>query len=263
MHPIGRKTISYLLAIKISILLSFQSSFATQVITPQTIKSEEIIQKTTPLLKEQFRKKKLVYGAPIFIRIFKESLELELWVKNGRKFKLFKTYYICDLSGSLGPKIREGDRQAPEGFYRVGPDQLNPWSNHHLSFNLGFPNEYDLAYQRTGSGLMVHGKCNSRGCFAMTNFRIEEIYTIADNAILHGQESFPVHIFPFRMTRQNLKKHPGKWSSFWKNLKEGYDFFEKTSIPPYTSVENCRYKFTSIPPLIISTDFPEEQVCIE
>ena len=236
---------------------------ATQFITPQTTKSEDIIKKTTPLIKAQLLEKNLLYGSPIFIRIFKKSLELELWVKNGEKFKLFKTYYICDLSGSLGPKIKEGDRQAPEGFYSVGPDQLNPWSNHHLSFNLGFPNEYDAAYQRTGSGLMVHGKCNSLGCFAMTNYRIEEIYTIADSAILHGQGSFPVHIFPFRMTRQNLVKHPGKWSSFWKNLKEGYDLFEKNSIPPYTSVENCRYKFTFIPPLITSTDFPEAQVCIE
>ena len=232
-------------------------------ITPGTAKSEEIIQKTAPKLKEQFDKKRLIYGAPIFIRIFKKSHELELWVKNAGKFHLFKTYLICDLSGTLGPKVKEGDRQAPEGFYSVAADQLNPRSKHHLSFNLGFPNDYDLAYQRTGSGLMVHGKCNSLGCFAMTNFRIEEIYTIADSALLHGQESFPVHIFPFRMTEDNLNKHSGRWTPFWNNLKEGYDFFQKFSVPPHISVENCRYTFSHEP---YQAEIPEpqyQQICLE
>ncbi len=238
-------------------------SIATQFITPGNIKSEEIIQKIAPEIKVQFDKKRLTYGAPIFIRIFKKSHELELWVKNGEKFKLFKTYLICDLSGTLGPKVTEGDRQAPEGFYRVAPDQLNPWSKHHLSFNLGFPNDYDLAYQRTGSGLMVHGKCNSLGCFAMTNFRIEEIYTIADSALLHGQGSFPVHIFPFRMTENNLKKHSGKWTPFWKNIKQGYDFFQNFSIPPHISVKNCRYTFSHKAYQTVITESPNEQICLD
>ena len=253
----------------LSLILPFALSFsprdciATQFITPWNIKSEEIIQKIAPGIKEQFDKKRLTYGAPIFIRIFKKSHELELWVKNGEKFHLFKSYFICDLSGKLGPKVKEGDRQAPEGFYSVAPDQLNPWSKHHLSFNLGFPNDYDLAYQRTGSGLMVHGKCNSLGCFAMTNFRIEEIYTIADSALLHGQGSFPVHIFPFRMTENNLKKHSGRWSPFWKNLKEGYDFFQKFAIPPYISVENCRYTFSHKAYQTAISELPNQQICLD
>ena len=163
----------------------------------------------------------------------------------------------------LGPKIKKGDRQAPEGFYSVAPDQLNPWSKHHLSFNLGYPNDYDLAYQRTGSELMVHGKCNSVGCFAMTDFRIEEIYTIADSALLHGQGSFPVHIFPFRMTEQNLRNHHGKWISFWKNLKEGYDFFQKTSIPPHIVVKNCRYTFSLESYQTAALERVYEQVCVD
>jgi len=227
------------------------------------MKSEEIIQRITPKVIAQFIEKDLTYGAPIFIRIFKKSFELELWVKNGEKFKLFKKYFICDLSGTLGPKVREGDRQAPEGFYSVAPDQLNPWSKHHLSFNLGYPNEYDIAYQRTGSGLMVHGKCNSIGCFAMSNFRIEEIYTIADIALLHGQESFPVHIFPFRMTEQNLQKHQGKWTPFWRNLKEGYDFFLKNSIPPHILIKNCRYAFSSERFQTAAMEIATEQVCAD
>ncbi len=229
---------------------------------PRNIKSEEIIRRITPKVIAQFIKKDLTYGAPIFIRIFKESFELELWVKNGEKFKLFKKYFICDLSGTLGPKIREGDQQAPEGFYSVAHDQLNPWSQHHLSFNLGYPNKYDLAYRRTGSSLMVHGECNSIGCFAMSNFRIEEIYTIADIALLHGQGSFPVHIFPFRMTEQNLQKHQGKWTLFWRNLKEGYDFFQKTSIPPHIMVENCRYTFSFESYQTMVAKIPNEQICI-
>jgi len=236
---------------------------ATQFFTPGTLKSEEIIRKITPQIKAQFYKKKLTFGSPIFIRIFKESLELELWDKNGEKFKLFKTYYICDFSGTLGPKVKKGDLQAPEGFYNVAPDQLNPWSKHHLSFNLGYPNEYDLAYQRTGSELMVHGKCNSAGCFAMTDFRIEEIYTIADSALLHGQGSFPVHIFPFRMTAQNLRNHHGKWISFWKNLKEGYDFFQKRSIPPHIVVKNCRYTFSLESYQTAALERVYEQICVD
>ena len=238
-------------------------AMAPQFEFPKNMKSEEIIRKTTPKIIAQFIKKELTYGAPIFIRIFKESFELELWVKNKTQFKLFKTYYICDLSGTLGPKTREGDRQAPEGFYSVAPDQLNPWSKHHLSFNLGYPNDYDLAYRRTGSGLMVHGKCNSVGCFAMSNFRIEEIYTLADIALLHGQNSFPVHIFPFRMTEKNLKKHHGKWNPFWRNLKEGYDLFQKTSVPPHVAIKNCRYTFSQKPYQPTAPEVQDVQVCLE
>ena len=251
------------LLLPFALSFSFRDCIATQFITPWNIKSEEIIQKIAPGIKEQFDKKRLTYGAPIFIRIFKKSHELELWVKNGEKFHLFKSYFICDLSGKLGPKVKEGDRQAPEGFYSVAPDQLNPWSKHHLSFNLGFPNDYDLAYQRTGSGLMVHGKCNSLGCFAMTNFRIEEIYTIADSALLHGQGAFPVHIFPFRMTENNLKKHSGRWSPFWKNLKEGYDFFQKFAIPPHITVENCRYTFSHNAYQSAISELPNQQICLD
>jgi murein L,D-transpeptidase YafK len=211
---------------------------------PTSEVSQEVVARMTPEIAEAMRRKALTLGAPIFIRIFKESSQLEVWVLRGNRFELFKTYSICDFSGFLGPKEKEGDKQSPEGFYRVGPAQLNPRSNFHLAFNLGYPNEYDRMYNRTGGKLMVHGRCSSTGCFAMTDYRIEEIYTIAETALANGQESFAVHIFPFRMTKENMHRHRhSRWMPFWRNLKEGYDSFERTSAPPEVSVAADRYIF--------------------
>ncbi len=176
----------------------------------------------------------LQFGAPVFIRIFKYENVLEAWVKdkNAEQYRLYKTYPICNYSGALGPKIAEGDKQAPEGFYMVTADQLNPWSNHQLSFNLGFPNEYDAALGRTGSALMVHGGCSSVGCYAMTDPVVEDIYLMVEASIESGN-NVPVHIFPFRMTVPAMIKHQyDPWYAYWYNLKQGYDAFELTKIPP-------------------------------
>lgn len=109
-------------------------------------------------------------ASPMLVRIFKESSELEVWKPDAAgEYRLFKTYAICKWSGELGPKIREGDYQAPEGFYSVTPGMMNPQSKYYLSFNTGFPNKYDRAYGRTGTNLMVHGDCKSVGCYAMTD----------------------------------------------------------------------------------------------
>lgn len=185
-------------------------------------------------------------GASIFIRIFKLSRELEVWVEAGERFQRFKTYPICAYSGDLGPKLRIGDLQSPEGFYVVTPERMNPTSRFHLSFNLGFPNSYDRARGRTGRFLMVHGDCVSIGCYAMTNVGIEEIYTLADAALRNGQPLFKVHVFPFRMTHDNLSAHDTpKWTAFWANLKEGYDWFERTGRPPNVGVAEGRYGFSA------------------
>ena len=190
------------------------------------------------------RAKGLRWGAPVFIRIFKEEKELELWVDDGKVFKHFKTWPICKYSGKLGPKLKEGDQQAPEGFYFVPRSRMNPRSRFHLSFNLGYPNTYDRAHKRTGSALMVHGNCVSIGCYAMTNARIEEIYTLCDAALKGGQRFFRVHIFPFRMTEANMKRHAqSKWIEEWYNLKQGYDWFEKSKRPPNVTVSVRRYLF--------------------
>jgi len=211
---------------------------------PSSARSRKAIGRVTPSLKQALREKGLSFGSPIFIRIFKDEGELEVWVRDSRTFKLFKKYSICYFSGSLGPKTRRGDLQSPEGFYYVRPSQLNPYSQFHLSFNIGYPNAYEIAHGWTGGSLMVHGDCVSIGCYAMTDRVIEEIYTLADAAFRNGQPFFRVHIFPFRMTSENMGMHSSsRWYNFWKNLKEGYDLFEHEKRPPDVNVRNKRYHF--------------------
>ena len=211
---------------------------------PRADRSEAAAKRVRPSLEPALRAKGLRWGAPVFIRIFKEEKELELWVDDGKVFKHFKTWPICKYSGKLGPKLKEGDQQAPEGFYFVPRSRMNPRSRFHLSFNLGYPNTYDRAHKRTGSALMVHGNCVSIGCYAMTNARIEEIYSLCDAALKGGQRFFRVHSFPFRMTEANMKRHAqSKWIEEWYNLKHGYDWFEKSKRPPNVTVSTRRYLF--------------------
>lgn len=184
-------------------------------------------------------------GAPIYVRIFKLEAEMELWMQgeDGR-FKLFRTYNICNWSGDIGPKVVEGDRQSPEGYYLVSSRQLNPASKYYLSFNIGFPNAYDRAHGRTGSALMVHGGCLSQGCYAITDENVQELYSFARDAFNAGQPHFALHAYPFRMTQENMMLHKdSEWRGFWVNLKQGYDIFEKSKIPPVAGVSNGRYVF--------------------
>jgi murein L,D-transpeptidase YafK len=182
-------------------------------------------------------------SAPMFVRIFKEESELEVWkARDDGRFYHFKTYPICNWSGELGPKVEYGDRQAPEGFYQVNADQLNPNSQYYLAFNLGYPNAYDRSLKRTGNSLMVHGKCKSAGCYAMTDALIEEIYGLARESLKGGQQSFEVHAFPFRMTEANLARYRTNPNyKFWRTLKQGYEFFEKYRLPPQIAVCERRY----------------------
>lgn len=181
-------------------------------------------------------------GDPVFIRIFKEESLLEVWIRSGREYQHLKDYYICAYSGSLGPKLQEGDGQSPEGFYRVKKHQLNPNSTYHLSFNLGFPNAYDRAHGRTGSYLMIHGSCVSDGCYAMTDEKIEEIYALVEGALQNGQHDVQVHAFPFRMTDENMALYAdSQWYEFWTNLQEGYAYFELEKLPPHIQVEEKQY----------------------
>jgi len=223
------------------ILLIFSSALLAQV--PESTRSKNAINRVKPTLEEELKAKRLKYGSPIFIRIFKQSKELEVWIKKGDSFEWFRNYRICTYGfEGLGPKEKQGDGKAPEGFYTVTSKGLNPVSNFHLSFNLGYPNEYDKVHKRTGSALMVHGRCVSIGCYAMSDAGIEEIYALADGAFRSGQQSFKVHIFPFQMSDENMKKYrESGFIEFWKNLKEGYDYFEKKHIPPYIIVKNKRY----------------------
>jgi murein L,D-transpeptidase YafK len=188
-------------------------------------------------------KKGMDTAKPIFVRIFKEESELEIWKQRADgRFYHFKTYPICSWSGELGPKLKEGDKQAPEGFYTVARGQMNPNSQFHLAFNLGYPNAYDKSLRRTGSALMVHGKCKSVGCYAMTDALIEEIYALAREAYIGGQEAIHVHAFPFRMTDDNMARHAKhEWAGFWKTLKQGYDHFEVSRLTPDVAVCQRNY----------------------
>ncbi len=246
----------------LSLLILFLSlSLAQNGIADNTIpsskKSQATYERIAPKLTYAMQSRNHHLGDAVFIRIFKKERELEVWMQNGLSYDHFKTYSICYNSGKLGPKLREGDKQSPEGFYTVGASQLNPNSDYHLSFNLGFPNEYDRSHRRTGSLLMVHGRCSSAGCFAMTDFRMDEIYTIVESAIIAGQQQVPVHIFPFRMTRSNMLKHKdSKWLAFWKNLKEGFDFFEGHHTTPVITVQDKRYHFFTFRPMFFGGEFP-------
>ena len=188
-------------------------------------------------------KKKMEVQAPIFIRVYKEESELEVWkLRDDGRYYLLKTYPICSWSGVLGPKLRQGDKQAPEGFYTITREQMRPDSKLHLAFNLGYPNNFDKAHKRTGDYLMVHGGCTSSGCYAMTDAVVEEIFTLARVALQNGQEEIQIQAFPFRMTAANMAAHKDdKWYDFWKVLKEGYDYFEISRMPPKVAVCEKRY----------------------
>ena len=212
---------------------------------PRSDRSEAAAKRVRSSMETALHAKGLRWGAPVFIRIFKEENELELWVDDGKVFKHFKTWPICKYSGMLGPKLKEGDGQAPEGFYFVPRSRMNPRSRFHLSFNLGYPNAYDRAHKRTGSALMVHGNCVSIGCYAMTDELIEEIYSLCDAALMNGQGFFRVHAFPFRMTEVNMKRHgASKWVNEWENVKGGYDWFEKVKRPPNVTLSGKQYLFS-------------------
>jgi murein L,D-transpeptidase YafK len=189
--------------------------------------------------------KNMAKESPILVRIFKQESELEVWKedKTGR-FALLKTYPICRWSGDLGPKIRQGDRQAPEGFYTITPGLMNPNSNYYLAINTGFPNAYDRANGRTGAFLMIHGDCSSAGCYAMTDEQVAEIYALARESFFGGQKSFQIQAYPFKMTPLNMAKHRNSPNmAFWKMLKEGYDHFEVTRHEPKVDVCEKRYVF--------------------
>jgi murein L,D-transpeptidase YafK len=227
---------------------------------------QELAPHMRPLSKDAMMllgKKGMTTESPIFVRIFKEESELEIWkARDDGHYYHFKTYPICNWSGEVGPKLQEGDKQAPEGFYWISKGQMNPNSSFHLSFNLGYPNAYDKAHGRTGSALMVHGKCKSAGCYAMTDALIEEIYALAREQFAAGHERFPVHAFPFRMTDENMARFKGhKWHAFWQILKEGYDHFETTRKVPDVTVCERRYHVNAKPVQQVASRIDPEGRC--
>lgn len=214
---------------------------------PASERLADVNKRVKPLLVQTLAARGQRLGNHVFIRLFKESGELELWLQDvPGTWQLFRTYRIACFSGELGPKQREGDGQAPEGFYTITAKQLHPASNYHLAFNLGYPNAFDLQHQRTGNLIMVHGDEVSVGCYAMTDPVIEEIYLLVAAALENGQLEIPVHCFPFRITDERMQKAQGHaWFDFWQNLREAHDRFETHHVPPVVQSLNGRYHIQS------------------
>ncbi|MCC8964693.1 murein L,D-transpeptidase [Bradyrhizobium sp. Pear76] len=207
-------------------------------------------QPVPPKLVAAMVEKDMDMQSPILVRLFKQEAELEVWKQTrSGQFALLKTYPICRWSGDLGPKVREGDRQAPEGFYSINPSQMNPQSAYYLSFNTGYPNAFDKSLGRTGSELMVHGDCSSRGCYAMTDEQIAEIYSLGRESFFGGQKAFQFQAYPFRMTAVNLAKHRNNPNMpFWKMIKQGNDHFEVTKQEPKVDFCEKKYVFDAAKP---------------
>jgi murein L,D-transpeptidase YafK len=205
-------------------------------------------QPVPPRLLAAMVEKNMDLQSPILVRLFKQEAELEVWKQDRTgRFELLKTYPICRWSGDLGPKVREGDRQAPEGFYAITPAQMNPTSAYYLSFNTGYPNAYDRSLGHTGSELMVHGDCSSRGCYAMTDEQISEIYALGRESFFGGQKSFQFQAYPFRMTPLNFARHRNSpHMAFWKMIKEGNDHFEVTRQEPKVDFCEKKYVFDAV-----------------
>ncbi|MGE3149506.1 MAG: L,D-transpeptidase family protein [Pseudorhodoplanes sp.] len=222
------------------------ASCQTEGITPST----KAMRPLSDAMIADIERKNMEKTSPILVRLFKQEAELEVWKEDrSGHYALLKTYPICRWSGELGPKIKEGDRQAPEGFYSITPAQMNPNSAYYLSFNLGYPNAFDRALGRTGSQLMVHGDCSSRGCYAMTDEQIAEIYALGRESFFGGQRAFQVQAYPFRMTAANMAKHRNNPNMpFWRMIKQGYDAFEVTKLEPKVDVCEKRYVFNASAP---------------
>jgi murein L,D-transpeptidase YafK len=214
-----------------------------------SLKVSDVFKRKEDTLQKQFAAKKLKWPAHyVYIRSFKYDSELEVWVKNelSEPFKHFKTYKVCALAGTLGPKRIQGDYQVPEGIYYI--NEFNPNSAYHLSLGLNYPNASDKILAdslQPGGDIYIHGSCVTQGCIPVTNPQIEELYIISSYARNNGQEFIPVHIFPIRFNRfksiaylNNLSKNDEELKQFEAKLKQVFDYFEVTKQIPILGVNN-------------------------
>lgn len=180
----------------------------------------------------------------LYVRAFKQEELVQLWGRASGKdqFKLIIEYPFCTTSGNLGPKRKQGDYQIPEGFYHI--DRFNAWSTFHLSLGINYPNASDkkLGGSNPGGDIFIHGNCVTIGCIPITDDKIKEMYLLAVEAKNGGQNKIPVHIFPAKMTEQNMQSLKAKYAGkselliFWNGLKPGYDHFEQNKTLPKISV---------------------------
>ncbi len=187
-------------------------------------------------------------GFQLCLCAYKTEGKLELWLKNPEEqtYKLFRTYDFCEHSGSIGPKVKEGDGQTPEGFYHI--NVFNPQSSFYLSLGINYPNTVDLkrsGTQKPGGDIYIHGNCVTVGCIPLTDDKIKEVYALAVEARNGGQTEIPVTIFPFKMTPDNLKakllQYP-QHKILWNELRKGYAYFEKYKILPAVTEQEGKYR---------------------
>jgi murein L,D-transpeptidase YafK len=209
-------------------------------------------------LRTLFAEKGLDYPArEVFIRVFKHERILQLWARShqDQSFSLVTEYAVCALPGQLGPKRRMGDLQVPEGFYFI--DEFNPTSAFHLSLRVDYPNLADRLRRQAfalGGDIFIHGGCETIGCVPIEDHNIQELYWVAAQAMDAGQKVIPVHIFPARLDPQRLQwlaetfRPEPELLDFWRNLADGYTFFERTGNVPWVTVaQDGRYAFPDLP----------------
>ncbi len=232
----------------------------------------EALEKKEDTLQKQFEAQKLIWPAKyMYIRSFKYDSQLEVWVKNDVKeqFKLFKTYKVCALAGTLGPKRMEGDYQVPEGFYYI--NEFNPKSNYYLSLGINYPNASDRVLSdslRPGSAIFIHGSCVTVGCIPIRDEQIDELYILAAHAKDEGQDFIPVHIFPVRFNKEksvkyleNLTKDDAVLKKFADRMEDAYDYFEKYKQLPVVMIgEKGEYIINDVPPKKVKETVPEKPV---
>lgn len=200
-------------------------------------KVAKAIKTRTDTLKNQFKKAGLVFPPKqLYIRSFKYDSQLEVWVKSGNnnQFQLFKTYSVCALSGTMGPKRMDGDYQVPEGCYFI--KSFNPLSNYHLSLELNYPNASDRLLSdsiKPGSDIFIHGGCLTQGCIPIKDIPMEELYVLTAYAQTQGQDFIPVHVFPINFnqekSREFLKKSSRddpEYRDFADKMKEIFQHFQ-------------------------------------
>lgn len=236
-------TLSLLLCGMITIPSMAQDSFKNKQLKFERVK--EAFDQKWAMLQQELQSAKFTDQFQAYYVAYKAEGTVEVWLRSTGKntFKLFKTYNFCAHSGTLGPKVIEGDGQTPEGFYHI--NVFNPMSNFHLSLGLDYPNKVDLARtgkgNKPGSDIYIHGDCVTIGCIPLTNEKIKEIYVLSVEARNNGQTNIPVSIFPFKMTEGNMKKYTAQYpkqAAFWKSLQPGYAYFYKhRSLPTVDQVK--------------------------
>jgi murein L,D-transpeptidase YafK len=214
-----------------------------------TPRSMAIVEEATARLAPSLAAAGLRAGDPVVLRLFKEERELEIWMKPAQEslYVLFKIHRLSAVAGGPGPKLREGDGQAPEGFYAVSRRGLRPETRHHLGLDFGFPNDLDQAKGRGGSEVWIHGGGSAAaGGYALAPAAMDEVYALVDAALRKGTASVPTHLFPFRLTDRRMDevvKERSRWTDHWVQLKEGFDFFDNVRLPPAIDLAEGRPRF--------------------